>query len=374
MSTTTHRGSIGKSRITISVLGHRTLTLMRTLLWESPRWVSKNTSSTTFEGSQGTTTGNSPWSPRGTMTPRWPPRPMRSSPSLSKRKLQSRQRMGSLQKLCSLQRRVAKVVMALKPVKTAEGQRGIREMIREIIRMIRKRRISGSAFIASGEGIPPTTAWASNAAILQSLPTLQQKHQLKHRLLRLSPLRSITIGWWPAQVLHPVIGSSIADARLTSPAIDHCSSPTPNILRIRRRWSDTMGSNQWHQELEVLGWLASCQMERWKWSYFKKWCICRDCSISSHNLRSWTTTSKSNRWTTTVSTSTIVMASWLRLHLRSMGSSFWIEFWIELRNRLNTPILTTTTAASWHLRQLGMHLGTMQRSGCYGTAAWHSSV
>jgi hypothetical protein len=26
------------------------------------------------------------------------------------------------------------------------------------------------------------------------------------------------------------------------------------------------------------------------------------------------------------------------------------------------------------LRRLGMHLGTMQRSGCYGTAAWHTSV
>jgi len=66
--------------------------------------------------------------------------------------------MGSLQKLCSLQRRVAKVVMAVKPIKAAEVQRGIREMIREIMRTIGKRRISGSAFIASGEGISPRTA------------------------------------------------------------------------------------------------------------------------------------------------------------------------------------------------------------------------
>ena len=56
------------------------------------------------------------------------------------------------------------------------------------------------------------------------------------------------------------------------------------------------------------------------------------------------------------------------------GYSFWIAFWIELRNRPNTPISTTSTAACWHLIRLGMHLGTMQRSGCYGTAAWHTSV
>jgi hypothetical protein len=85
---------------------------------------------------------------------------MRSSPSSSKRKLQSSEGMGSLQKLCSLQRSMAKVVvvMAVKPVKAAEVQRGIREMIREIIGTIGKRRISGSAFIASGEGTPPRTA------------------------------------------------------------------------------------------------------------------------------------------------------------------------------------------------------------------------
>ena len=156
------------------------------------------------------------------------------SPSSSKRKLQSSERMGSLQKLRSLQNRVAKVVM-VKPVKAAEVQRGIREIIREIIRTFRNRRISGSAFIASGESTPPRTASASNAAILLSLPTLQQKHQLKHRLLRLSPLRSRTIGWWPAQMHHPVIGSSIADVRLTSLAVNQCSSPTPNILPIQRR-------------------------------------------------------------------------------------------------------------------------------------------
>jgi len=63
--------------------------------------------------------------------------------------------MGSLQKLCSLERKVAKVAEA---AKAAEVQRGIREMIREIIRTIGKRRISGSAFIAIGEGIPPRTA------------------------------------------------------------------------------------------------------------------------------------------------------------------------------------------------------------------------
>jgi hypothetical protein len=50
------------------------------------------------------------------------------------------------------------VVMAVKPVKAAEVHRGIREMPREIIRTRGKRRISGSAFIASGKGIPPRTA------------------------------------------------------------------------------------------------------------------------------------------------------------------------------------------------------------------------
>jgi hypothetical protein len=62
--------------------------------------------------------------------------------------------MGSLQKLCSLQRSVAKVVVAVKPVKAAEVQRGLRE----IIRTIGKRKISGSAFIASAMGTPPKTA------------------------------------------------------------------------------------------------------------------------------------------------------------------------------------------------------------------------
>jgi len=66
--------------------------------------------------------------------------------------------MGSLHNLCSLHRRVAKVVMAVNPVKAAEVQRGIREMIREILRTIGMRKISGSAFIASSKGTPPRTA------------------------------------------------------------------------------------------------------------------------------------------------------------------------------------------------------------------------
>jgi hypothetical protein len=66
--------------------------------------------------------------------------------------------MGSLQKLCTLQSSVAKVVvvMAVKPVKAAKVQGGIREIKRETT--IGKRRIWGSAFIASGEGISPRTA------------------------------------------------------------------------------------------------------------------------------------------------------------------------------------------------------------------------
>jgi len=292
---------------------------------------------------------------------------MRFLTSSLKRKLQSRERMGSLQKLCSLQRRVRKVVivvMAVKPVEAAHVQTGIRQRIREIIRTIGKRRISGSAFIASSEGIPPRTAWARNVAILWRLPTLQQKHQL----LRLSPRQSRTIGWWLAAMLHPVIGSLIADTLLTSPAVDQCSLPTPNILQIWRRWRDTMGSHRLHPDMEVLDWFVNYQMERRKRSYPKRWCICRGRSIWSHNLTSWAGTSKLNRCITTVSTSTIVIASWLPLHLRSMGDSFWIE----LRNWPNT--LISTAAACWHLRRPRMHLPTMQRSGCYGTAACHTSV
>jgi hypothetical protein len=71
----------------------------------------------------------------------------------------SRERQGSLQKLSFLQRRVAKtvlVVMATKQVEAAKVQGGIREIIRETT--IGKRRISGSAFIATGEGTPSRTA------------------------------------------------------------------------------------------------------------------------------------------------------------------------------------------------------------------------
>jgi len=134
-----------------------------------------------------------------------------------------------------------------------------------------------------------------------------------------------------------------------------------------------MGSHRLHPVMQWLGRIASCQMERRKRSYFKKWCICQDHSISSHGLRWWTRMIKSNWWITMVSTSTISLVSWLPLHLRSMGDSFWSGFWIELRNGLNTPI-STTTAACWHLSRLRMHLGMMQRSGCYRTTAWHTSV
>jgi hypothetical protein len=52
------------------------------------------------------------------------------------------------------------VVMAVKPAMSAKVQRGIRKIIRETIRetTIEKRRMSESALIPSGEGIPPGTA------------------------------------------------------------------------------------------------------------------------------------------------------------------------------------------------------------------------
>jgi hypothetical protein len=64
--------------------------------------------------------------------------------------------MGSLQKLCILQKRVAQVViMAVKPVKAAELHRGMREIMRK--KTIGERMICGSAYIASGKGISPRT-------------------------------------------------------------------------------------------------------------------------------------------------------------------------------------------------------------------------
>jgi hypothetical protein len=42
-------------------------------------------------------------------------------------------------------------------------------------------------------------------------------------------------------------------------------------------------------------------------------------------------------------------------------------FSIELQKPKNPLILTTATW--WHLRPLGMHFGSMQRSECYGMAA-----
>jgi len=193
----------------------------------------------------------------------------------------------------------------------------------------------------------------------------------QHRLKRLwlTPLWSTTLGWRLAQMRHAVIGSLSADARLTSPAVDQCLSPTLNIPCIWRKWRDTMGSHPLHPDMEVLGWLVNCQIEWRKQSYFKKWCICEDCSTSSHSLRSCTGMSKSNRWTTAVSTSTIAMANWLPLHLRSMGYVLWIRLW----NRPNT-LISPMTAACWHFRRLRMHLSMMQRRGCYGTTAWHTSV
>jgi len=49
-----------------------------------------------------------------------------------------------------------RVAMLVKPVNAAKVKRGLREIIRES--MIGKRRICRSAFIASGEGISPSTA------------------------------------------------------------------------------------------------------------------------------------------------------------------------------------------------------------------------
>jgi hypothetical protein len=81
---------------------------------------------------------------------------MRSSPRLMKSKVQSREKFGWIQKLCSLQRKVAEAAEVATLVKV---QRGIREMKREIIRetTIGKGWICGSTSITSGEGISPRT-------------------------------------------------------------------------------------------------------------------------------------------------------------------------------------------------------------------------
>jgi len=101
--------------------------------------------------------------------------------------------------------------------------------------------------------------------------------------------------------------------------------------------------------------------------------ICRNRSISSHSFRSWIRICKSNRKITTVSTSKIVMPIWLSLHLSSRGYEYWTAFCIKPRNRPNT-LISTTIAPCWHLWRMGMHLGTMQRSRCHGSSAWHTSV
>jgi hypothetical protein len=76
-----------------------------------------------------------------------------------------------------LQGRVAQVlVMAVKPVKAAKVQRGIRE----IMRTVGKREICGSALIAKGVRISPRTASESNELIVQRLPSLLQNDQMKH--------------------------------------------------------------------------------------------------------------------------------------------------------------------------------------------------
>jgi len=121
----------------------------------------------------------------------------------------------------------------------------------------------------------------------------------KHQVLQLSKHQWRTISWQLARILHPVIGSLIAHAELTSLAIDQQSSPIPNNLYIGRKWLDTIGFDGFHPVMKELGWFASRQMEWWKWSHSKLRCICQDLSITSHNLRSWKQLSNQNRWITT---------------------------------------------------------------------------
>jgi len=132
-------------------------------------------------------------------------------------------------------------------------------------------------------------------------------------------------------------------------------------------------SHYLHPDMEVLGWFVTYQLERWTWSYSRMWCICQRHSISSHHVRTWGRMTESNGWISTISTSTISIASRLPLCLRSTCYSFCIVFWIELSNWLYS-LISATTAACWHLRWLGIHLGTTVRSGCYGITSCHTSV
>lgn len=185
---------------------------------------------------------------------------------------------------------------------------------------MRKTRICGGAFIASSEGIPHATAWASNFALLQKLPTLHQEHP--PRQLWLSPHWSTTSGWWLAQHLDPVIGSFSEDAQLTTPVIDQCSSPALNILRMCREWCDSMVSARLYPDLEAFGLLRSSRLKKQEWSYSKKWCICREHWTWCHGLRSSTRTSKSNNSITTVSKCSIAKGGWFPPHLRSISNWF----------------------------------------------------
>jgi len=150
MPTHTRRESIGRWRIANSLQGLRPRTPMPswTLQWHYPRWVSSSTISTFFAGSQEITSGKSSWSSCWTKLPRWLPWPMRSSASSSKRKLQSSERKGALQQLCSFHRKVAKTAEA---AKWANVRWEIREIIRDTT--IEKGRICRSAFIACSEGM-----------------------------------------------------------------------------------------------------------------------------------------------------------------------------------------------------------------------------
>jgi hypothetical protein len=198
---------------------------------------------------------------------------------------------------------------------------------------------------------------------------MQQKNQRK--LLRLSARPSRTIGWRPAQVVHPVIGSSIADARITSPAMDQCSS----LHRISSkyetgdgiRWGHIVCIQIWESYVDLAAASRKDGNDHTPRSGAIAGVVQPHLPVLDHRQQCQNRTSEALRsqplhspWRVDCHS---ISGRWATCSGSGSGSSIW--------DRLNTPRLTTT-AACWHLRRRRIHSSTMQRSGCFGTAAWHT--
>jgi len=136
-------------------------------------------------------------------------------------------------------------------------------------------------------------------------------------------------------------------------------------------WRDSMGSYCLHLDINVLSYFLHNQMERWKQSLFKMWCIHPEYLTLFHSCRSWTTSSQFYCLIARVSISTDSRIHLIPLHLRSMGNLFWIKF--NNGNRLNTLILQMSATCS-HTSRLGIDHCMMNRGMCYSIVKWYKLV